>query len=984
MARTVGIGHMGSWCEMNAALNKNILYGVIINNFLGVVFSGLLSVWFNGSIAGAVGILVGMIMSFVVYNACVSFPRVYVSNIVKYVTLHIPDFIFQVFLVFLLRHGVGCNILLAYTIAALLGMPVAFLSIKKMLRHDDAYYGVDFHDDPRSFIEFINEHQALTNVCVFILLTVFFSISNWSLLLGENLMKWDIWDYEYNYQLFMTDALAGHTIPMWNPLMQYGIPWYSMAGSPVWYPFTLILAYFGYTPVTIALSYVMHLVIGSFGAFLLISLNARSDSEWTASGLCVGIIGGLLYGGCGIFLSNAEHIMIVISAAWIPYVFYYMRRFIARKRLYYGGMAGLCAGLIFLGGYPEMFYNLFIFLLIYVLFFCYQKERGIIVSFGSALFRFGTVCVFTASACAISLLPFLCNKDLITRGNGMGAVPNTYPFYTLLSALFPAMEKVYPDLEPSMINYYMGILVILLIPMLIKSTSMYKRIYSALAMGAFILCWSSAFFVHSICYRFLPMYNAFRFPTTNRAFLALFMVLLIVPVLQSIMDNSVDIGLIRFSWIIFSFCGVAAILFGLMGNLLQTDASIWDRSKCMTFSNSAFISVIIVGSYLLIFTWAYNKKATGASLSVLLTVAVCIELMTFAFIETPITIARYAPADYSQDVDVQNLINNDWEQNRNRVRDVDFANHVRSSGSIKRAAVDKTFDDDGNIAFRLSSIVKFKTTYIHNITKSNPVIYFTNDVVTEEDISYEEWANACDTQPEQIFVDQKLQEEYSVQRLNAAVERQRDIDLTREGNLIFLDGYLYAADEGTGRVRVYLSELKEDILPLELLFIENEEASEYECKGNFLVHRTTEGTYVDIFFPDITKFYQRIQITCAVPDVITKAQVVVTERMTKDSYVDVSYFGFNDIEMTVNAPSEGYVALLQTKHDGWSTYVDGEEKEISLVDQCFMGIHLNAGEHTIVMKFRPKEFFIGAILTGIYVLVLFILKIKMFIDKCQK
>lgn len=966
---------------MNAALNKNIFYGVIINNFIGVVFSCILSVWFNASIAGAIGLFAGMLISITAYNASISFPRVYVSNIVKYVALHIPDFIFQVLLVFLLRHGVGCNKFLAYTIAALLGMPIAFLSIKKMLRNDDAYYGLDFHNDPRSFIEWINEHQVLTNACIFILMTVFFSISNWSLLLGENLMKWDIWDAEYFNQVLMTDALANHTIPMWNPLMQYGSPWYSVVGSPIWYPFTMILAYIGYTPVTISISYVMHVVIGSFGMFLLVAMDAKTDGKWTASGLCAGIVGGLLYGGCGVFLSNAEHIMIIISAAWVPYVFYYMRRFIAFKRLYYGGMAGLCAGLIFLGGYPEMFYNLFLFLFIYVLIFCYQQKRGIIVSFGSAMFRFGTVCAFTVFTSAISLLPFLSNKDLIARGNGAGVSPQNYPLYTLLSALFPAMMKVFtPNVETSMVNYYMGILVILLIPMLIKSTHKYKRAYSALAIVAFMLCWSSAFFVHSIFYRFLPMYSAFRFPTTNRTFLSLFMILLVVPVLKNIMDASADMSLIRFSRIIFWTCSAGAIFFGLMGNLLQTDASIWDQSKCMAFSTSAFISAIFVGGYLLIFSWANNKKITGFSVSILLTVAACIELLTFAFIETPISIAMYAPTEYSYNGNVQISINDEWEQNRNRVRDVNFANHARSLGSgiySREAVFNKTFDEDGYVSFRINNVDMFKKTYIRNIIGQNPVIYFTNDVVTMDDISYEEWANACDTPPEQIFVEQKLQEaEPIVQRLNAAVERQRDIDLARDGDLIFLDGYLYAANEGTGRVRVYLSELQEDILPLELWFMGDEEAS-YECKGNFLVHRTTEGTYVDIFFPDTTKIYGRIQVTCPTPNVITGARFVVTERMTKDSYVDVSYFGFNDIVMTVDAPSEGYVTLLQTKHDGWSAYVDGVEKDISLVDQCFMGIHLDAGEHTIVMKFRPKEFFIGAILTGICVIVLVVLKIGM-------
>lgn len=98
--------------------------------------------------------------------------------------------------------------------------------------------------------------------------------------------------------------------------------------------------------------------------------------------------------------------------------------------------------------------------------------------------------------------------------------------------------------------------------------------------------------------------------------------------------------------------------------------------------------------------------------------------------------------------------------------------------------------------------------------------------------------------------------------------------------------------------------------------------------------------------------------------------------MTEDSYVDVSWFGFNDIEMKVEAPTEGYVTILQAMHDGWVAYVDGEETEISIVNQCFMGIHVMPGEHDIVMKFRPKEFFVGMSITVIYIITMIVVWLK--------
>ena len=75
-------------------------------------------------------------------------------------------------------------------------------------------------------------------------------------------MKWDIWDAEYPSQVLMSEALASHTLPLWNPLMRYGTPNYAVLGTPVWYVITLILAWIGYTPVTVAVSYALHIAIG--------------------------------------------------------------------------------------------------------------------------------------------------------------------------------------------------------------------------------------------------------------------------------------------------------------------------------------------------------------------------------------------------------------------------------------------------------------------------------------------------------------------------------------------------------------------------------------------------------------------------------------------------------------------------------------------------------------------------------------------------
>ena len=65
------------------------------------------------------------------------------------------------------------------------------------------------------------------HIGVFVLFMIASFLMNWSLLIGENLMKWDIWSAEYPSQMLMSEAIANHTLPLWNPLMRYGTPDYS-------------------------------------------------------------------------------------------------------------------------------------------------------------------------------------------------------------------------------------------------------------------------------------------------------------------------------------------------------------------------------------------------------------------------------------------------------------------------------------------------------------------------------------------------------------------------------------------------------------------------------------------------------------------------------------------------------------------------------------------------------------------------------------
>jgi hypothetical protein len=72
--------------------------------------------------------------------------------------------------------------------------------------------------------------------------------------------------------------------------------------------------------------------------------------------------------------------------------------------------------------------------------------------------------------------------------------------------------------------------------------------------------------------------------------------------------------------------------------------------------------------------------------------------------------------------------------------------------------------------------------------------------------------------------------------------------------------------------------------------------------------------------------------------------------------------------VTVDAPREGVVVVLQQHDPGWRVYLDGLESRSIVVDRLFRGVQVTQGHHRIVWKYRPRSLFSGAAVTSITLL----------------
>ncbi|AQM60728.1 GtrA family protein [Clostridium baratii] len=114
-------------------LSKEFILFVIIgviNTFNGVVFSMIYSKFLDANLAFIVGYISGLFISYLL-NSYITFrERLEFSKFIKFAISYIPNFIIQNIVVLIVFNIMGLNKLIAYILAAIIGVPVTFILMK--------------------------------------------------------------------------------------------------------------------------------------------------------------------------------------------------------------------------------------------------------------------------------------------------------------------------------------------------------------------------------------------------------------------------------------------------------------------------------------------------------------------------------------------------------------------------------------------------------------------------------------------------------------------------------------------------------------------------------------------------------------------------------------------------------------------------------------------------------------------------------------
>lgn len=114
-------------------ISKQFIYFLIIgvvNTFNGVIFAYIYSSIFNENLSFVLGYISGLFISYLL-NSFITFRQTLsFKKFINFSVSYIPNFIIQNVTVFVVFNILGYHKLLAYILAAVLGVPITFLFLK--------------------------------------------------------------------------------------------------------------------------------------------------------------------------------------------------------------------------------------------------------------------------------------------------------------------------------------------------------------------------------------------------------------------------------------------------------------------------------------------------------------------------------------------------------------------------------------------------------------------------------------------------------------------------------------------------------------------------------------------------------------------------------------------------------------------------------------------------------------------------------------
>ena len=443
-------------------------------------------------------------------------------------------------------------------------------------------------------------------------------------------IHWDMIVFFLPHFIYANDIFRAGHLPLWNPFLDSGVPFFSNPQSHLWYPPNqLVIWTVGYSIRSLQYELFLHYLAAGITSYALARKYMLSRSAST--------LAAVSYMLSGIFVGNAEHFNVIVSFTWMPLALAGVEGWFSTQRKNNLWFLGASILLMLTGGHfgPDLI--CFLFLGIFIIIRALESIRrdGFFVVLTTKLAQLALACGVAALLSGIYLVPVL--SDLATFSDRGSALPDQIavdldalpawgiltvilPAYSFNSALIQKWESI------SMLNCYLGLVCLCLAVFAIYARpSRNVLILSILSVLAFLVALGGRGGLRELLYNFLPFFKVFRNPALFRGIFILFFSLLGGFGLDRLRNASPGEQK-SFRRAILLFLTVLAIFTGLVGALFALYSKINNDAAMMLRENYLETLPLQVLILLALYFWLTRREKIS-TLGILLLSSIDLTLM---------------------------------------------------------------------------------------------------------------------------------------------------------------------------------------------------------------------------------------------------------------------------------------------------------------------------------------------------------------------
>lgn len=288
-------------------------------------------------------------------------------------------------------------------------------------------------------------------------------------------------------RFLMGEAIHSHQLPLWNPYISFGLPFYGDMSSSYWSPLTwLIASTTGYNPYTLTIEVLIYLLLSGVGMYYL--------SGHFSKNMYVRLIAAISYMCNGYIVGHLQHLNWLSGAAFLPLCLWAIEKLHQERNLKSLLLASLFFYLIVSSSHPGIIIGAIYFFAGYVIIKLYSDfkltgKAGLFKNTKLYLLFIGCLLLLSVGLIAgySDIIPYFDRNQAVDLSLSLNQ--NT-DLKSWISSILPFATTSGDDFfknDPAFRNIYFGLIMFLLFLASLFASKSKQQIFFLVTGGIFLL-----------------------------------------------------------------------------------------------------------------------------------------------------------------------------------------------------------------------------------------------------------------------------------------------------------------------------------------------------------------------------------------------------------------------------------------------------------------------------------------------------------------